>query len=279
MPWFKVDDGFASSRKVISIPRQHRLPAIGAWTMAGNFAARELTDGHVPQYYLDEIGATDDLVQILIKADLWLADEDGIRFKNWCEYQPSAEEYEEKQRLLREKRSANGKKGADARWAMAKDGKANGKTMAKDGKANGKTMANVWQTDSPEPEPEPISIELKDETDFLSNEVIPDSYLDLALKHPKVDPLGEWRRFRNYYLSAPLKNAKNYDGVWKAWLEKAALRPALPSEAPAYADTRAKEVAGTQEVMSEMLLAKKRAIENPAPKCEHGRVAVLCCNS
>lgn len=246
--------------------------AIGAWTMAGNFAARELTDGHVPQYYLDEIGVEDYLIELLIKADLWVADEDGICFKNWCEYQPSAEDYKAKQDEIARKRSANGKKGAEARWAMAKQWQTDGKPMA-----NG--MANEWQSDAPEPEPEPISTELNYENDFLSNEVIPDKFLEAALTYPKVDPLGEWRRFRSYYLSAPLKNAKNYDGPWKAWIEKANLLPSSPIEPPAYSETRAKDVESTKQILEEILTAKKRATDNPPPKCEHNRVAVLCCNS
>ena len=39
MAWFKVDDGFHSSRKVLSIPRRSRLAAIGAWTIAGAWCA------------------------------------------------------------------------------------------------------------------------------------------------------------------------------------------------------------------------------------------------
>ena len=68
MVWFKVDDGFYSSRKVLSIPRRHRLAAVGLWAMAGNWSARELTDGKVPTYVLDELGATETLIRALVEA-------------------------------------------------------------------------------------------------------------------------------------------------------------------------------------------------------------------
>ena len=40
MVWFKVDDGFYSSQKVLSMPRSCRLAAVGLWTMAGNWSGR-----------------------------------------------------------------------------------------------------------------------------------------------------------------------------------------------------------------------------------------------
>ena len=146
MPWFKVDDGFTSSRKVISIPRQHRMLAIGAWTMAGNFAAKELTDGHVPQYYLDEIGATEDIVDLLINADLWLKHEDGIQFKNWCDYQPSATSYRERQDAMKAKKSQDGRIAAAKRWQKESNGL-----------PNGSPIGSPMGADAPEPEPEPFT--------------------------------------------------------------------------------------------------------------------------
>ncbi len=95
MVWFKVDDGFASSRKVLSIPRTQRAAAIGVWTLAGSWAAKELTDGVVPQYALDELGVTPRLSRALVEARLWLDHpEGGIVFKNWADFQPTRAEVE-----------------------------------------------------------------------------------------------------------------------------------------------------------------------------------------
>lgn len=122
MVWFKVDDGFYSSRKVLSIPRRHRLAAVGLWTMAGNWSGRELTDGKVPSYVLDELGATETLIRALVDARLWLDHRSveprpsldrastGIEFTNWAEYQPTRADVEaeraktaERQRRWRER--------------------------------------------------------------------------------------------------------------------------------------------------------------------------------
>ncbi len=96
MVWFKVDDGFHASRKVVSIPRRLRFPAIGLWTTAGSWSGAEELDGHVPGYMLDEWGATQELIDALLEAGLWEEAEDGIQFANWAEYQPTREGLEEK---------------------------------------------------------------------------------------------------------------------------------------------------------------------------------------
>lgn len=125
MAWFKVDDKFHTSRKVLSIPRRHRLAAVGLWTMAGNWSASELTDGKVPAYVLEELGATETLIRALVEARLWLDHRStearptvdrgstGIEFHNWAEYQPTRAEVEaerakaaERQRRWREKKAA-----------------------------------------------------------------------------------------------------------------------------------------------------------------------------
>jgi hypothetical protein len=152
MPWFKVDDGFSTSRKVIQIPRRDRFQAIGLWLMAGNFAAKELTDGHIPAYVLDEMGAPDELVELLISVSLWDRDEQGeIWFHDWCEYQPSASAYREKQEALRIKRSQDGKIAAAKRWHKDDNGL-----------PNGSPIATAMPNDAPEPEPEPEPITSKE---------------------------------------------------------------------------------------------------------------------
>jgi hypothetical protein len=208
MPWFKVDDGFTTSRKVISMPRQHRMLAIGAWTMAGNFAAKELTDGYVPQYYLDEIGATDELVQTLIKADLWIADDkDGIWFKNWCEYQPSATAYREKQEARASKRSQDGKMAAAKRWH--KDGNAT---------PNGLPIGSAMGSDAPEPEPEPDNLR-----ELPAAPISPDFSPDYdhaewaKAEWPTVNWEAETAKFVNHFLSKGEKR-RDWVAAWRNWI-------------------------------------------------------------
>ena len=114
MVWFKVDDGFYTSKKVLSIPRTQRLSAVGLWTMAGNWSGRELSDGVVPAYVLDELGATPNLRDALVKARLWLDHPDGgVEFHDWVVYQPTREYIEEERRKTKERQQRHRDKTRD----------------------------------------------------------------------------------------------------------------------------------------------------------------------
>lgn len=94
MTWFKVDDGFHASHKVLAIPRATRLPAVGLWTVAGTWSAAQELDGFVPEYMIGEFGGTQKHVDALVKAGMWTPDVDGFRFVKWAEYQPTRAELE-----------------------------------------------------------------------------------------------------------------------------------------------------------------------------------------
>ena len=103
MAWFKVDDGFHSSRKVLSIPRRSRLAAIGAWTIAGSWCADELTDGHVPEYMISEWGFPASIPDALVDSGLWERERGGYAFRNWAEYQPSKADVDAERTASRER--------------------------------------------------------------------------------------------------------------------------------------------------------------------------------
>lgn len=104
MPWFRVDDGFYSSRKVTQIPRSQRWSAIGLWTIAGTWSAKELTDGFVPDYQLDELGGLAADAESLVRVGLWDAVDGGFQFANWGEYQPTKKEVEESRKKEAERK-------------------------------------------------------------------------------------------------------------------------------------------------------------------------------
>ena len=54
MAWFKVDDGFYTSQKVMRIPRSVRNEAIGAWILIGTWSADKMTDGLIPDWVIAE---------------------------------------------------------------------------------------------------------------------------------------------------------------------------------------------------------------------------------
>lgn len=95
MPWFKVDDGLSSKLETTRIPRAHRSAAIGLWTLAGSWSARELTDGHVPGHMIDELAGSAEDAQRLVDAGFWSIVEGGFQFVVWNGQQPMREKVEE----------------------------------------------------------------------------------------------------------------------------------------------------------------------------------------
>ena len=91
MPWFNVDDGFANSKPVLRIPRRYRCAAVGLWTLAGSWSAKELTDGFIPDEALEEFASTTAMAGMLVKAGLWTKVEDGWQFEGWSKWQKTKE--------------------------------------------------------------------------------------------------------------------------------------------------------------------------------------------
>lgn len=86
MTWFKVDDKLHDHRKA----RAAGCAAMGLWTMAGSWAADNLTDGFVP----DSVAARWDrsyrrLAARLVEVGLWVEDfqhgEQGWSFHEWSD--------------------------------------------------------------------------------------------------------------------------------------------------------------------------------------------------
>lgn len=151
MAWFKVDDGFYTSQKVMRIPREIRPQALGVWLMAGTWSADKMTDGVVPAHILNEFGCNTEIFDAMIKSGLWKlhpdvnpGDDVVIVFHDWCEYQPTREQMLAKREETHAKKVAAGRKGADARWHK------NSKAIAE----NSKAIAS--DSPVPEPVPEPI---------------------------------------------------------------------------------------------------------------------------
>lgn len=103
MAWFKVDDGFHSSRKLLRIPKRTRWAAAGLWAVAGSWSADQLTDGHVPNYMIAEWGAPPAAPESLVDAGLWERVSDGYLFYKWHEYQPRKEDVDAERAASRER--------------------------------------------------------------------------------------------------------------------------------------------------------------------------------
>lgn len=176
MAWFKIDDNFITSRKVLKIPRRLRPEAIGIWTLTGVWSAHERTDGVVPWHILEEFGCTEELREELVMSGLWLVGESegdrlGIVFHDWCEYQPTREQLEDKAK----NRAVKASNAAKTRWN-------NAPPMLDECSVDAKAMLK----DAPEPEPEPEPLK----KNLSKNEILFDSFWDI---YPKRSGKGKAR--------------------------------------------------------------------------------------
>jgi len=111
--WFKVDDGFSHHRKVKALRRgTERLRAIGLWTLAGSWLAEEEIGPVIPDYLIDELGATQKDVDALVRVGLWKVVDDATVFHDWDHFQPDAETLQ----AQRIKQSVSGQLGNHRRW-------------------------------------------------------------------------------------------------------------------------------------------------------------------
>lgn len=108
MPWFKVDDRLAHHPKVMEAGNA----AMGLWVRAGSWSAAHLTDGFVPKTLLVTLDGKRAQADALVKAGLWVAEPDGYRFRDWFDYQPSAQDV----KLGRDAESHGGSFGNHKRW-------------------------------------------------------------------------------------------------------------------------------------------------------------------
>lgn len=106
MPWFKVDDHLATHAKVAAAG----LAPMGLWVKAGAWSAQQLTDGFIPTSILNLLGARRSHAEALVKAGLWSVEPEGYRFRDWFDYQPTAE----KSADVKEKRREAGRRGGIA---------------------------------------------------------------------------------------------------------------------------------------------------------------------
>lgn len=103
MPDFRVADTAPEHPKL----RAAGLAAFGLWAAAGAYAMRELTDGWVPDYWIQTWPAGKRQASALVRVGLWRNEPrhgmPGYRFHDWDEYQRPAEKIHEDRRKGRER--------------------------------------------------------------------------------------------------------------------------------------------------------------------------------
>lgn len=113
MPWFKVDDSFWRSRKVRKLGRD-RVPAVGLWTLCGDWSADNLTDGFVPWEIVEDWDEDRTWSKVLVASGLWtevvVDGEDGVSFHDWGDWQPTSDQVKQRRKADADRR---------ARWREA----------------------------------------------------------------------------------------------------------------------------------------------------------------
>lgn len=112
MPWFKVDDSFATHPKVVRAGNA----AIGLWVRAGTWAAAQLTDGHIPNDMIPVLGGKPADVHKLTSLGLWDRTDDGYQFHDWSDYQPTSADV----KRARDAQARSGREGNHRRWHLKK---------------------------------------------------------------------------------------------------------------------------------------------------------------
>lgn len=104
MPYFFVDDAFADSKEVMSIPSRHRNAAIGLWTRCGAWSMSKLTDGFIPDSVVELFsGRGVSLADLLVDATLWERVNGGFAYRNWTRWQRTRYAIESYREFNREK--------------------------------------------------------------------------------------------------------------------------------------------------------------------------------
>jgi hypothetical protein len=104
VPDFRVADTAPEHPKL----RAAGLAGFGLWSAAGGYAMRELTDGWVPDYWVQTWPGAKAAARRLIEVGLWVAEpgplgQPGYRFRDWLDYQRSAAQIEEEKQRARDR--------------------------------------------------------------------------------------------------------------------------------------------------------------------------------
>ena len=238
MAWFKVDDGFHSSRKLLRIPKRTRWAAAGLWAVAGSWSADQLTDGHVPNYMLAEWGAPPAAPESLVDAGLWERTSDGYVFYKWHEYQPRKEDVDAERAASRERmRDLRARRKQPKPLEQAEPGQLFGRT----GPNGSESVRNPdpvptrpdpvpYKEEAPQAPPPPKKEPSTRGTRIPENFTITPAMYEWATnKGLTIDLHHATEKFINHW-TASTKNATKRDWVaaWRNWMlgdqEKAAPR-------------------------------------------------------
>lgn len=208
VPWFRVDDGFHSHPKRLSVS----LAAVGLWTVAGSWSSAHLTDGAVPDNVLPLLSPDAPMLAgELVAAGLWKRRKGGYQFHDWQARNPSkqAVENERKNNAERQKRwreaHGNGDRNAVTN-GVTNDVPALTQPIDKPKKTTSSSVARSRASRIPE--------------DFA---VTPEMVTWARQNVPDVDGRRETERFIDHWHQASGTTARKRDwpAAWRNWMREA----------------------------------------------------------
>lgn len=227
MAWFKVDDKFPTSPKVMRIPRSVRLAAIGLWTTAGAWSAEHEQDGQVPAYMIDEWGDDGTLAGHLVNVGLWREIDDGFVFHDWADYQPTRAENDARREAERRRKEDWRRKKAEKSGQSPQNVPA-GQPRDTDG-TDGTVPSIPTRPDPTRPEakasspPKAASGRKKPALPLPSDWEPSDEHRAFVAKH-HLDLDFEVHQFRAH-AEANDRRQVSWNGAFSTWLGKSSQRP------------------------------------------------------
>jgi hypothetical protein len=191
--------------------------------LAGAWSAKELTDGFVPEYVIEELASTPAIAGHLVRCGLWDEAAEGWQFKGWEKYQPTREQIME----ARDRETERKRKYRESQRRPS-------------GTASGQTEGHQRESGHPDPtRPDPTrpskeeakaSSEPRKRATRISEDfrVTPEMNLWAKDKAPNTDLSLETEKFINFWVAKSGKDATKLDWVatWRNWILNARTGPA-----------------------------------------------------
>lgn len=221
MTWFKVDDSFESHPKVKAIPRgASRLRAVGLWTLAGDWCARNLTDGLLPKDMVAELGGSKVDAEHLHRVNLWEDKGDAWLFHDWSEYQPTRAKKDAEREAKRQ--------------AGARGGKASGRSR-REAKTKQDASRSLAKQTNPRTRPVPVP-SASDEAEASGGSGEPTAtaqpligeWLEHCTERPPASVIGQTAKHVKAMLDEGVRAERIRDGLAE-WSRKGLHPAALPS--------------------------------------------------
>jgi hypothetical protein len=189
--------------------------------LAGAWSAKELTDGFVPEYVIEELASTPAIAGHLVKCGLWETAPDGWKFKGWEKYQPTREQIME----ARDREAERKRKYRESQRRPS-------------GTTPGRTEGHQEESGHPDPtrpdptRPDPTRPVVKEEANASSSAAkrgsrIPENFevtqsmkAWAVTKAPYADLATETEKFINYWTARSGKDATKLDwaATWRNWI-------------------------------------------------------------